>query len=110
MARAACQWYDEQILQSEQEEKVLDDLKAEQLVYWIDADLNAASDLLDTYGYDSFGFNNLLVVEIRPERLKDFPPENRYRFAIDLGDRARRVYQFKRADLGNCCRYRPANR
>ena len=25
LARAACQWYDEQILQSEQEEKVLDD-------------------------------------------------------------------------------------
>jgi tetratricopeptide (TPR) repeat protein len=93
LARIACQWYDAQIGQAIREEKPLDDLKAEQLVYLLDVDLNKAYDLLSIYGFE---LDNLLVVEIKPEKLKTAPSEIGYRFAADLGDRARRVNLFER--------------
>jgi tetratricopeptide (TPR) repeat protein len=96
LAHIACQWYDEQIKEAEGEEKILDDLKAEQLIYWIDVDLDKAGDLLRTYGYGSFVLNNLLVVEIKPEKVDALSTKYRYRFAVDLGDRARRVYLYER--------------
>jgi tetratricopeptide (TPR) repeat protein len=40
--------------------------------------------------------NNLLVVEIKPEKVDALSTKYRYRFAVDLGDRARRVYLYER--------------
>ena len=94
LARIACQWYAEQI-ERKREAATLDDWKAEQLVYWFDFDLDKASDLLLEYGYVSPMLNTLLTVEIEPDDVKNLPEDYRYRFAIDLGDRARRVYQYK---------------
>ncbi len=97
LARIACQWYDSQIEQEKKNTNLLADLKAEQLVYWIDVDVEKADALLNDYSETfSFTLNNLLVVEIKPEKIKKIPIEYRYRFAVDLGQRARRIYSYER--------------
>lgn len=96
LAHIACEWYDEQIKQAGGEDTTIDDLMAEKLIYLFDLELEKASDLLNTYDYESFVLNNLLVVEFKPEKLKTAPPKIRYRFAADLGDRARRVHLYER--------------
>lgn len=92
----AYEWYGEQIKQAGKDETSIDDLRAEQLIYLFDIDSERAYDLLDAYGHESFVLNNLLVVEFKPEKLKTTPSKICYRFAADLGDRARRVHLHER--------------
>nr|MBC8555516.1 tetratricopeptide repeat protein [Candidatus Brocadiales bacterium] len=96
LAQIACQYYDDEISRLENDGVNCDDWKAEQLVYWFDFDPDKASGLLQKHGYASPMLNTLLTVEISPSDVRKLPQEYRYQLATDLGERAHRVYQYKR--------------
>ena len=95
LAPIAVEWYEE-LLSDSENESIFDDLRAEQLAYMMDIDLEQSVQRIEEYDF-SQRLNELLVSGISQERLREFPPAICYRYATNLGKRATRRDLYEQA-------------